>query len=188
MRIIHLILLLTAFIAFSCMDSSVNNQIADENDYQLLKLPAKSELSAETEFSVTKNINGDEGGSIILFSTYKNAQGKWVVITAYLYVPAGAFSGSENITLKVDDDFAAVSCSPGMVFNKSLDLSLTFSGINLLEMGINNQNADFAYISNDGSLEYLEYSDLTVNTNWGIISVKNAKLNHFSRFGFIKKS
>ena len=54
-----------------------------------------------------------------------------VTLNLSMIIPAGAFSGVRTITLTADDQYAALQCSPSMVFDKSLILDYSYTGLNI---------------------------------------------------------
>ena len=85
--------------------------------------------------------------------------------------------------MEIGDD-AVVDLYPQMTFDNPLNLNLTFSGLDLT--GVNPSEVNFYYIDPDGNLEIAENDGITVDIANGTLSVKNAKIPHFSRYGFAK--
>ena len=157
----------------------------DNHSYQLIKLPKKSGMSVETIFSMTKEIDGKKGGEIKIDESYVAEDGHTVQIYAYLEVKKFSFSGNVTITLTVDDEFAAASFTPAMVFDKPLELDMKFEGIDLGNLNLTNGDYDFVFIDDDGNTEVVDNNGVQVNENHSKITVKSAKLHHFSRYGFV---
>ena len=82
-----------------------------------------------------------------------------------------------------DNKTTVTSFSPSMEFNKKASFSITYQGLKLY--GINISDIKFAYIASDGSVQYAENEGITVDKYMGILKVKNAKIPHFSRYGFV---
>ncbi|GMR25760.1 MAG: hypothetical protein BMS9Abin39_1087 [Ignavibacteria bacterium] len=179
-------LLTTILLLAGCADTSISPIESDSQSYQLIKLPPKSGLSVENIFSQTKLINGKIGGLIKIQERYVAANGNTVKIDAKLKVPNNAFVGNVNITITIDDEYAAVSFSPEMVFDKPLRLDLKFTGIDLEELNLTSGNYDFVYIDDDGNTEMIQYDGIEVDELKGEIRVQKAYLNHFSRYCFTR--
>ncbi len=182
----HLLFIFLAVILgiTGCSDSSDFISPPDNPLPQLIKLPPKSSFSVENTFSISKSIKGDEGGTLKIDEEYETADGQTIKIKAKLKVPKDAFDGTVIITMMIDDEFAAVQFYPAMVFAKPLKLDLKFEGLDLEGMGIEEDDLEFVYVSDDGTVETIETEKMEVKIPEGKLSVKKARLNHFSRYGW----
>ena len=178
-------LLLFAFFLLGCADTPNSPVKNDDHSYQFIKLPKKSGMYVETIFSKTKPLDGDEGGQIIIRKSYVAEDGHTVKIYAKLKVKVDSFDGEVSITLTVDDEFAAVSFSPAMDFDKPVELSLRFEGIDLEGLNFTTGDYDFVFIDDQGNTEVVGYNAIRVDESQGKISVIRAKLHHFSRYAFV---
>jgi len=176
--------LLSAVLLLGCADTSNTPVESDSHSYQLIKLPPKAGLSVETIFSTTKRIDGKRGGEIKIKKSYIAEDGHTVKIDAKLKVKKNSYEGNVDITFTIDDEFAAASFSPHMVFNKPLELDLKFEGIDLELLNLTQGDYDFVFIDDNGDIEITQYNGLHVNESKGKIWVTKANLNHFSRYGF----
>lgn len=70
-----------------------------------------------------------------------------------------------------------------MQFNIAVKYTLTISGLDLT--GINSNTLDFVYVAQDGSITGVVYDSITMDAATGTLKVTNARLNHFSRYGFV---
>jgi hypothetical protein len=179
-------LLFSAALLIGCSDSQVSPIESDSHSYSLIKLPKKSGMSVETIFSQTKLIDGEIGGEIIIINNYVAVNTQVVQVQATLTVPPAAFTGNEYITMTIDDEFAAASFSPSMVFNIPVELDLKFEGIDLEQLNLIEGDYDFVFINDNDSIEEIDHNGVKVKENKGKISVKKAKLNHFSRYAFVR--
>lgn len=190
------LLVALVFMASGCdtsSDLSVNNfennlpsSISKVTDYELIPLPNKSPLWTDSVFTMSKEIDGAVGGRIIMDKFYISDTGDSVIIKADLRLPAGAFQGTENITMTVDDEVAAIHFYPEMVFAETLKFFQSFEGLNLENYSTG--TLDFVFIADDGSIELIKKNGVQVVVPQGIVRVQNAKLLHFSRYGWIRKS
>ena len=178
-------LLLFAFFLLGCADTPNSPVKNDDHSYQFIKLPKKSGMYVETIFSKTKTIDGDEGGQIIIRKSYVAEDGHTVKIYAKLKVKVDSFDGEVSITLTVDDEFAAVSFSPAMVFEEPVELTLWFEGIDLEELNLTTGDYDFVFIDDQGNTEVVGYNAIHVDESQDKIRVIKAKLYHFSRYSFV---
>jgi hypothetical protein len=185
------------FILISCNDSSnITDPILNTtsqtlskdglNQYELIPLPPKSPAWEDSIFTVSKVINGNVGGVIQMSRYYITASGSPCYIYIYLSIPKNAFTGTKNITMTLDDEFAAVHFYPEMVFAKELRLFQSFEGLQLENLPTG--TIDFVFIHDDGSIELIKKNGIQIVVPQGIVRFQNAKLLHFSRYGWIRKS
>ena len=187
MRFIYTITLASLIFFFGCdqgTDITSPGEI-DNHSYQFIKLPKRSGMSVENTFSVTKEIDGMKGGEIKLKGKYVAEDGHTVKIDVKLKVKSKSFQGKANITMTVDDEFAAASFTPAMVFNKPLELDMKFEGINLGNLDPTDGVYEFAFYDEDGTTDLVDYNAIHVKESKGKIWVNKAKVYHFSRYGFV---
>jgi len=127
----------------------------------------------------------DNQKRMILEKYYISDLGDSVIMEVDLRIPAGAFQGTKTITMLVDDEYAAVHFSPEMTFDISLRLFQQFEGLDLEQYPTG--TIDFVYIDNNGSIQTVKKNGVQVVVPQGIVRVQNAKLLHFSRYGWIRK-
>jgi hypothetical protein len=75
---------------------------------------------------------------------------------------------------------------PHYTFNEPLEYTLELKGVDLT--GIDPDSIDFVYQGEDGTVYQCEYKSIEVKLNEGKVKVEKAKLPHFSRYGFVKKT
>lgn len=192
MKKVVLLAVVLAFVGFGCSDNGTNpestntltNSVMHEKQFIPLPAPVDPNLSVEKWFFAGSWIDGSEGGEIELGKSYHSKTGE-VEVEADLDIPEGAFEGSEFIFFFINDTYGTVDFFPGMAFDKELTFDLKFDGVNLSEID-NPDEISFAYLADDGSIVEVEYKSLKVDVKHGKISVKGAKIQHFSRFGFVK--
>jgi len=185
MKIIFTSLLLFTLFLLGCADTPISPVTNDNHSYQMLKLPKKSGMSVETIFSVTKTIDGGIGGIIRLDESYVAEDGHTVYIDVKLLVKKDSFNGIVDFTITADDEFAAASFSPAMVFDIPVELDLKFEGLDLEELDLEEGDYDFLFIDDDGNTEIVAYNAIHVNEDQGKIWITKADLPHFSRYGFV---
>ena len=196
MKSYSLLLIAITVLLIGCESSSnllVDSQVSKSTsaisksfDYELIPLPQKSPVWQDSVFTVSKEINGIEGGNILLEKYYVSATGDSVIIEADLRIPEGAFQDTRIITMTVDDEYAVINFYPEMVFIDTLKLFQSFRGLNL--ENFSTETLDFAYMDDDGTAEIIKKNGLQIVINSGLVRVQNAKLIHFSRYGWIKKT
>jgi len=187
MKITLTTLLLSTFFFLGCTDTPISPIEQDSHSVQLIKLPLKDDLPAGSVVSVTKEIDGKKGGEIVLNEEYETEDGDTVKIDVKIKFKKTSFEGKVDITLTTDDEHAAISFSPGMVFDKPAELDMKFEGLNLESLNIGRGNCDFVFIADDASTEAVSYNALHVNEKKGKIWVTKANINHFSRYGFVNR-
>lgn len=179
--------LIAAFLV-GCTDtpiSPLDSQANPEGQLdKLVKLPPKSGLSTETVFSKTELIDGEQGGEIKTKEYYWTNDGTKVKIDARLTIPKGAFTGSVNITMKIDDVFAAASFEPAMSFDQPLQFDLTINGLDLSQISLGGAAYNFVYVADDGRIEDVVNDGVTLDSFLKGLTVDKAQLNHFSRYAF----
>jgi hypothetical protein len=163
-----------------------NGSIKSVINYELIPLPVRSPIFFDSVFAITKNIVGEIGGQMILERTYLSNRGRLVTMLVDLVIPPHCFSGQRTITLKVERDFAIVNCTPEMEFKMPMHLVQTFTGLDL--ENYQTEEIDFVYINENGLIEDVDRTSLLVIKSLGVLSIIDAKLNHFSRYGWVRKS
>jgi len=195
MKTILAILMVTLILLLGCdtsPDLLVNNL---ENDfskssisvtrYVQIPLPNKSPLWADSIFTMSQIIDGSVGGRMIMQKYYISDAGDSVIINSDLRIPEGAFQGTETITMTVDDEFASIHFYPSMVFDDTLRLFQSFEGLNLENYPTG--TLDFVFVDDGGGIELIKKNGLQVVVPQGIVRVQNAKLIHFSKYGWVRK-
>ena len=162
-------LFVTLVLLVGCNDQSsiTSPDVADSPQWIELRTNSLGKIEADY---VEKEINGARGG--------------WILFRyGYLRIPRKAFSGTEVISVSNDRELAVLDFGPEMNFDKNLRLSAIYTNLDL--SGVNPSDVDFGYMGENG-FEPVKYSRLVVNVNAGILAVYGAKLNHFSRYGWIR--
>jgi hypothetical protein len=187
MRLIYTLTLASLLLFFGCDQSSditspVNDVKTDNANW--ISLPSAKGMNVETSFTVSKRINGAQGGFLTMSESYSGGPFGTVTIDAQLVFNQGAFPGNKIITMTNDDDGCVTTFSPARdKFNDIVTFSVTYTGIDLT--GIDPDNVSFAYLATNGDVEYAQHEGITVNVSTGTIQVINALIPHFSRYGFV---
>ena len=196
MKTLLFLLVLPALFFVGCVDNSPDLTSSDvqiisqqSNSPNMIKLPSKAGLSVENKFSVTETISGDNGGEMKIKERYIAEDGHTVKIDVKLKIKKNSFPGNADITMTVDDVYAAVSFSPHMVFNKPVELKVKFEGIDLEELALTNGDYDFVFIDDEDNIELVQHDQIDVDEHKGKIKFKKkgkAYLDHFSRYAFVR--
>ena len=180
MKKVLLLLIPVMLIIVGCSQSVLEPIVPDAAAQKsVFQLPAPSSLSIENEFSVNEVIEGSMGGMVKMNESYSSESGQ-VTIKAKLKIPKDAFSGTRSIGYVVDGFDGSIDFSPGMTFNEELRFDIKFTGLDLT--GLDPEDVHFLYVDQQGVTHPVEYSQLTVDTDKGILEVKDAVINHFSRY------
>lgn len=165
------------------------NQVTSSNETipaakSTVELPQKSNLNTESINIASKTINGLLGGSIPYVYSYTASNGSTVRVAAEITFPAGAFVGLKTISIQLDENEAAFKFDPSMVFLLPLKFNAIVTGLDL--SNVNSSNLDFCYFHDNGSMTPVSHEGVNLHAATGTLTVKNAKINHFSRYGWAK--
>ena len=149
----------------------------------LIPIPVNRNLTVETLYTTSKNIVGSEGGSISLELNYAGGNLGTVSIAANLEFPSGSFEGEKTFSLTFDDQYACLTLLPHTVFELSVLLNMTYQGLDLNTIDV--QELEFAFLGEDNSLELIDRDQISSDKNNGKLSMTNARIPHFSRYGFV---
>ncbi len=175
-------LILFSFVALGlilagCSDQSSlvgpTQQISQQQGRTLIDLPISS---LDKSIKASEKIDGSEGGTIEFEGKLKGGK---IKVEGKLVIPAGAFTGTRKISIKLDKKTASFKFGPSGTFDESLLFSAEISGLK-----INGKNADFVYVGKNGDLTVVESDASGIDD--GTVYVVNARLNHFSRYGWAK--
>ena len=146
----------------------------------------EAEISGGMTFEVTKFVDGRRGETLKIDTDYEDGPFGKVEIKAELKFPKDCFIGTKNITMQINSSFGTATFSPHATFEKCAVYNAEFKGLDL--SGIAPGSIDFVYKSEKGKYEKIEESKIEVDLKEGKLKVKDAKLPHFSRYGFIRKA
>ncbi|HEY6907354.1 MAG TPA: hypothetical protein VI230_07770 [Ignavibacteriaceae bacterium] len=179
MKKVLLLLIPVIILIAGCSESGLEpTSPITETQKSIVQLPPSSDIHIENLFSVSEVIDGSRGGMIKLDESYNSQTGQ-VKIKAKLKIPKNAFTGTETIGYQINED-ASIDFFPGMNFDTDLQYDIKFSGLDL--SGIDPNDVRFLYQAPDGTTYPVQYSDLIVDVDRGILEVKNAVIHHFSRY------
>ena len=133
---------------------------------------------------VVEVIDGNVGGLLEIDYEY-TGDDYTVKIKAKLDIPVGAFSGTEEITMLLNNEDGTILFYPHMVFNEPLEFDLKYEGIDVSD--IDSDSTDFIFQNYNGSIEQIDYRKIKVNYDKGYIHLEKAELHHFSRYGFVNR-
>jgi hypothetical protein len=156
-------------------------------DVEFLRTPKN--VIATKFVTISKSINGVLGGMLSLNQDVYNTERNLVHVNANFQIPTGAFVGIQSIIMTVDVDNGSISFFPHMSFLNTCKLDYELQNMNLtnLEFTPSDKNAEFVYFNDNGKIDSIENLGVSLNYNSGYLSVNKAKIDHFSRYGFIRK-
>ena len=191
MKTAFLIFILVGITFLGCSDNFENTIVTAPTKTD--NLTKNGVLTSDPEFNpisplfASKLIDGAIGGRIILDTTYINSEERLIKVYARLNFPAGSFQGTIEFGMAPNDGDLSVQFSPEMAFDKIVTLDLVFTGIDLNAFGYTtNGKVDFVYLDDNGDIELIENQRSAVNVHHDRISVRGGKLNHFSRYGWVR--
>ena len=200
MKKIPLLITVTLFFLFGCeqiTDSpstpieelgkkqSFQNENTDAIRVSIIPLPEKSPIYLDSIFTVTKLINGLLGGTITLDKMYISKEGKPVTILLKMVILPLSFTGQRQITVTIEDSIAVMNCGPSMNFRQALICNQTFTGLDLNDF--ESKEIDFVYIHNNYTFSEVPKTTMIVNKALGLVSVVDARISHFSKYGWVRK-
>jgi hypothetical protein len=178
------LLLLSVLFLFGCEQGGVDIITAPTEPLHNLKLISlPTSLAVQEIHTEYKWINGDDGGWFGEQFTYDGGPLGNVTIYSTLHFPQYAFSGWKNISQSFDTETASIVFGPSMQFNVPAEYTLTIYGVDL--NGVDPNTLTFVYIDSNGNMYPCDYEYVTMDVNTGMLKVKDAELNHFSRYGFV---
>ncbi len=184
-----LILVFLSFFFFSC-EQHENALITTENDEIVTaNLSIPQVYVSDKGLTISQTIDGKSGGSISFDSSFVNNEGDTIKICVKLTILPNSFIGLKEIQMIPKVEEGSIQFFPEMVFDKKLQLDLSYTGLDLANLGYNqNSQIDFVYQADNGNVEFLSNNGCKVIWNQSKIFVQNALLQHFSRYAFVRKS
>ncbi|MHA2101285.1 MAG: hypothetical protein ACW99A_21700 [Candidatus Kariarchaeaceae archaeon] len=180
-------LILGFFFFFGCDQvSDVTSPTSDSpnQEQKLISLPTPSGgITVETIMTRTKAINGDDGGTFYAAFNFRGGPFGRVRCSSQLLFLPGAFSGVKYIKKTFNSKSTVMTLGPSLQFNVPVKYTLRYLGVDL--SNVNPETLDFVYIAPDGTYHPCEYESIDIDVERGLLIVRYAELNHFSRYGFV---
>lgn len=185
MKNIIALLLFAGLLLSGCLpDSSITGPEETQKQLTWVETQVMSSLSVERSFFAFKVINGADGGEITLDENYNSPQGT-VSVDAKLTIPENSFSGVKIVRYLLNDKSASVTFGPHMAFSQDLTFDMRIEGIDLSQINDPSEIV-FAYLDGGNNIVPCQYESITVDVVSGVVEVNDAKIDHFSRYGFAK--
>jgi hypothetical protein len=187
MKFIYTLTLASLLFLFGCDQGSDLTSPVDDiksENANWISLPSAEGIQIENSFTVSKRINGAQGGFLTMSESYSGGPFGTVTIDAELVFDQGAYPGNKYISLTNDDTGCVTTFAPSLEkFNDRVTYTVTYTGIDLSSIDPN--NVRFAYLATNGDVEYAQHEGISVNVSTGTLQVINALIPHFSRYGFV---
>lgn len=172
--------------------SQLDNNITEPEIYSLPKTTECLNITPNASLTETivasAQIDGAIGGQITIQQDIIDSTGRVINIYANLVVPIGAYQGIKTISMEVDWKNASVDFNPSMQFDNSLTFGFMLTNLPLAQMGYRRgDSVKFVYIDPSGNTFPILSKEVSMNYYWGRLRVNNARIQHFSRYGFIRK-
>lgn len=172
--------------------SQLDNNITEPEIYSLPKTTECLNITPNASLTETivasAQIDGAIGGQITIQQDIIDSTGRVINIYANLVVPIGAYQGIKTISMEVDWKNASVDFNPSMQFDNSLTFGFMLTNLPLAQMGYRHgDSVKFVYIDPSGNTFPILSKEVSMNYYWGRLRVNNARIQHFSRYGFIRK-
>ena len=172
------VLALSIFLFWACSETTNVTSPEQSNTEHLLKFKSNSNSSL-FKSTIVQSINGETGGTIEI--NLESSDGDFAVLGEIVF-PENCFVGTQDISISVAGDLAALDFGPSLEFQNPVNLNLSLQGVDVND----NDNVGFQYIKDSGDLSPIEYNSIAVSVDEGEVVVEQAQLNHFSRYGFTK--
>jgi hypothetical protein len=172
----------------------VNNLIEEEAEIlwdmepQWLHYPAPEFGTVLSPFYTTSSwIYSDAPGFLHIVQTYADTLYNEVKIIAHMKFDSSAIqTDSLHVSMSICTQTATLEFAPHTEFNIPAKLNMRIEGFDF--SCVDSSDIDFVYANDNGTIEPIEYKDLIIKVDAGTIQLKDAKIPHFSRFGFIKRT
>ena len=182
-KYISIIVLLSLFVIGCSEQTSINSPVnTNTGEPNWIALPQAEGMQVNTDWTVSKIIDGAKGGYLSNSISYTGFWGT-VTISGTITFSKLAFTGKNTITMTNNNISAVAEFGPSMVFYKNAIFNFNVSGMDFSWLDLS--NVKFAYIAADGSVQYAVNDGITYDKRTKTLSVINAQIPHFSRYGFI---
>ena len=183
-----LLLVLFSFILLSC-ENAENSISTQDTSLNISLISSKPNIiPTQDGFEISQFIDGNQGGTIAFDTIYVNNEGDSIQIqTCLLFLPK-SFIGIKEIKMIPDLSSGSIQFAPEMFFDKPAFLDLSYKGVDLAQLGFDsNAKIDFVYKDDNGGVEYILNNECKINWEKQSMYVQKAKLQHFSRYVFVRK-
>jgi hypothetical protein len=164
--------------------STVNNIEAISNEPNWIVLPPSENMSLKKDITVGKMLYGNQESLLEINGGYPaSTPFGYIQITANARFQRNSFTGSRYITMSINDQFGTATFTPSGTFSKPVIYNLTIMGVDL--SNVDPAKVSFVYMASNGQYYKPAYDAIYVEKQSGKLQIINAKLPHFSRYGFV---
>ena len=128
-------------------------------------------------------IDGQVGGLIEIYHEFYHNKDT-IKISATLEIQHSSFIGVEEISMVLHNDIGIISFYPHLAFDRPAILHVRYDNIDVSNIDPN--TVEFIYQNYDGSIEQIDYKQIHVDDNKNYFFLDDAKLDHFSRYGWAR--
>ena len=184
-KYISIIVLVSLFVIGCSEQTSINSPVNDLNinEPSWISLPSSNGMKVNSEWVVSKKINGKHGGSLSNKISYNGGISGTVDIEARIDFDQEAYQGNAKIIMALNDFNTSTRFSPSLHFNRTVLFNATYKGLDLT--GLDPTTIRFAFLANNGGIVMASCDSIIVNISQGKLQVVNAVIPHFSRYGFV---
>jgi hypothetical protein len=183
MKNLLILSVLISILLAGCMsDNMISESPSPMDGKKLVWLTISDDQSmqTETEVVISKVINGNSGGKIIINEVIGKAE-----VSGSLVVPQGGYPGNQDITIRLNDSWLYQVYTPTpFTFRNPLILNLTYKNVDLANT--DPKTLGFYFLNENGTYYMAEYDSLIYDPLNRTIGIVNARIPHFSRWGWAK--
>jgi hypothetical protein len=184
-KYIYILIFFLGFIIGCGKESDLVGPIdsTEGNEPNWIAIPSAESKSLQKEIFTGKWICGNKRSVLKIRTSYPACTPfRFIKINALAEIQKKSFEGCTFVTMSINDRYGITTFAPEIVFSKPVIYNLCISGLDL--RGIDPETVKFVYMAPDGQYHEAEYDHLNVDLKSGMLQVINAKLPHFSRYGF----
>lgn len=213
-KLLILILFTSLYFVFGCMEQNqvAGPQTPDQiekksipvNEINWVTLPRPDKNSLAKKFKRGSFIDIRKGGKMKIDTWYYGGIHEWVEVWAeikfdkksikqgYSFYEDVNYVFSDNgkklwFTMEIDDETTTGTFTPHIMFDKPIELSMEFRGLDLT--GMDPDKFEFVYIPEGSDQAFVpKYKKFKVDIDKGKITVHKAEIPHFSRYGTISNN
>jgi len=187
---LYLFVFLSLFVIGCTQESNILSPVSNDNNIQvnsdepnwIVSFPSNQSLKKDA--LVSQMVYGNQETLLEINTGWATSSPYyWLSITANARFQKDSFTGSRFITMTVNDQFGTATFTPSGTFSKPVIYNLTIVGVDL--SNVDPAKVKFVYMAPNGQYYTPVYERMYVEKQSGKLQIVNAKLPHFSRYGFV---
>ncbi len=164
-------------------NTSINLNDQQHEYGQRISIVLEDTVFEQTIYSKNLTIDGTKGGRVSVQYLYKSKDDRIQRLSATLTIPDSAYEGELTFKMIFDLENLGVELYPSpFSFNKPVILDLSFFNVDLSKFDLDNLTFDYL----DGEPTHLTYDQLLYNLGNGTLTIRGARIPHFSRYGWTR--